>query len=250
MLNLEDNIENNKIKFSEVISSYKKEKQNLIGLLSEKTLHAIIKKYICNEEIHHEVKLGSYYADIFYNDIVCEVQTRNLNKLREKLDYYLSKYEVYIIYPIVHTKYLSWIDTLTSEVSEFRKSPKTGKFSDCFYELYKIKMYLNNPKLHVRLMLIDCEEYRNLDGWSKDKKRGSTRFERLPLRLIDELNLYDKSSYDYFLKQLPSTFTNNDVKKILKIDIKYARLATNIFLHLGLISENGKIGKMNIYKKA
>lgn len=250
MLNLEDNIEVHKVKFDEVISSYKKEKQNIIGVLSEKTLHAIIKKYICEDELYHEAKLGVYYADIFYNDCVCEIQTRNLNKLREKLEYYLPQYEVYVIYPIVHTKYLSWIDTSTNEVSDLRKSPKTGGFSDCFFELYKIKMYLDNPKLHIKLLLIDCDEYRNLDGWSTDKKRGSTRFDRFPKQLVDELLLYDKSHYDYFLNKLPMKFTNQDVKKILKIDIKYARLATNIFLYLGLIYVDSKSGKMNVYKKS
>ena len=68
----------------------------------------------------------------------------NAPKLRRKLDTFLKYYPVTIVYPIVHTKYLYWIDEETGEISSKRKSPKTGTIYDAVPELYKIKMYLNN----------------------------------------------------------------------------------------------------------
>lgn len=238
----------NKKRFGEIIDKYKKEDTTKIGTLSEKTLHAILKKYLCENEEYHEVKVGTYYADIFYDSKIIEIQTRGLNKLRPKLEYYLNDYDVTIVYPITHYKYLSWINQETGEVTERRKSPKVGKISDVFFELYKIKMFINHPNLHFHILLIDCDELRNLDGWSKDKKKGSSRYERIPIKLVDEMIFKEKKDYLYFLDNLPNEFTNDDLKKSLNINIKYATLATNIFSYMGLISVVGKKGKKNIYR--
>ena len=236
-------------RFQEIIKEYKKDSTHRIGTLSEKSLHAILKKYLCEDEACHEVKIGQFYADIFKDEKILEIQTRALNKLRPKLDYYLDRFSVTIVYPITHYKYLSWINPETGEASEKRKSPKVGKISDIFYELYKIKMYMNHPNLKLHVILVDCDEIRNLDGWSRDKKRGSSRYERIPIRLVDEKLFTSKEDYLYFLKDVPSEFTNDDLKKALKINIKYATIATNIFSYMGIISVIGKKGKKNIYKK-
>lgn len=237
------------IRFNNIIKTYQKENNTKIGMLSEKTLHAIIKKYLCEDSSFHEQKIGSYYADIFSDGEIIEIQTRSLNKLRPKLDYYLDKYKVTVVYPIVHYKYLMWIDHESGEISERRKSPRVGKIADCFFELYKIKMYLNHPNLKIKILLIDCDEYRNLNGWSKDKKRGSTRYERIPIKLIDEVDFNSPEDYNLFLNNLPDEFTNEDLKKELKIQLKYATIATNIFKHLNLIEVKNKIGRKNLYSK-
>ena len=108
---------------------------------------------------------------------------------------------------------------------------------------------MNHPNLKLHVILVDCDEIRNLDGWSRDKKRGSSRYERIPIRLVDEKLFTSKEDYLYFLKDVPSEFTNDDLKKALKINIKYATIATNIFSYMGLVSVIGKKGKKNIYKK-
>ena len=48
-------------------------------------------------------------------------------------------------------------------------------------------MYLDNPNLHLCLVLIDADEYLLLNGWSRDRKKGSSRFDRIPVELVDEL---------------------------------------------------------------
>lgn len=236
------------IRFKKIIDEYQKTQSNKIGTLSERTLHAVLKKYLCENEEYHEVKVGSFYADICHDGKIIEIQTRAFNKLRPKLDYFLKDHKVTICYPITHYKFLSWINLETGEVSEKRKSPKVGKFCDAFYELYKIKMYLDNPNLSIHLMLIDCDEYRNLNGWSKDKKKGSDREERIPSKLVSELVINSIDDYRYFLQGVSDKFTNEELRKSLKINIRYATLATNIFQHIGLLTVDGKTGKKNIYK--
>ena len=52
-----------------------------VGTLGEKTLHAVIKRMIEPDMSRHEVKLGSFVADVLNDRGVFEVQTRNLHKL-------------------------------------------------------------------------------------------------------------------------------------------------------------------------
>lgn len=145
--------------------------QNGIGTLSEKTIHAVLKHYYSSNPLEQEQKVNSYVADILIGSHIIEIQTRNFNTLRRKLEAFLPYYEVTIVYPIAHIKWLRWINESTGEISAKRKSPKTGTKYQVFKELYKIKSYLDHPNLHLRIVLLDVEEYRLLNGWSQDKKR-------------------------------------------------------------------------------
>ena len=53
------------IRFKKIIDEYQKNQSNKIGTLSERTLHAVLKKYLCENEEYHEVKVGSFYADTY-----------------------------------------------------------------------------------------------------------------------------------------------------------------------------------------
>ena len=59
--------------------------RNGIGVLSEITIHSVIKRFIEPNEALQEVKVGDYYADIKNDDGIFEVQTRSFNRLRAKL---------------------------------------------------------------------------------------------------------------------------------------------------------------------
>ena len=115
-----------------------------IGTLSEKTVHAVLKKYLVPNENCHEIKCGRYVADILIDGEIMEIQTANFNRLRDKLKEFLKDKEVTIVYPIPHIKWLIWIDEKTGEVSEKRRSPKKGSYYEVFHELYKIKMFLKD----------------------------------------------------------------------------------------------------------
>ncbi|MFR2511159.1 MAG: hypothetical protein ACLS9K_02715 [Lachnospira eligens] len=152
-----------------------------IGTLSEKTLHAVLKMYYEPDEDNHEVAIDGYYADIYNEHGIIEIQTRQLNKLRDKLSVFLNEYQVRVVYPMPYEKYLSWIEPETGDITSRRKSPKRCSMYDAMFELYKIKAFLKNPNLKVTLLLIDIEEYKLLNGWSYDKKRGSVRYDRILL---------------------------------------------------------------------
>ena len=131
-----------------------------IGTLSEKTLHAVLKLYYEPDEDKHEVAMSGYYADVYNDKGIIEIQTRQLNKLRDKLSVFLQDYHVTVVYPLPFNKWLSWVNPDNGEVQGRRKSPRHFTEYDAFYELYKIKSYLKNPNLSINLVLMDMEEYK------------------------------------------------------------------------------------------
>lgn len=225
-----------------------REKQG-IGTLQEKTVHAVLKKFYEPDISHQEIKIGNFVADIFRAEEIIEVQTRNFNSMRRKLDFFLEKYPVTIVYPIPHTKWLYWIDEETGTVTDKRKSPKTGSPYDAYFELYKIKPYLTHPNLHLCLVLIDVEEYRLLNGWSRDKKKGATRYDRIPLKLVDEFYIGGPSEYGCLIPDdLPLLFTSKDFAKKAKISPRVAGLALNILNSINAVSRVGKRGNTFLYE--
>ncbi|MBB5196227.1 hypothetical protein [Anaerocolumna cellulosilytica] len=223
---------------------------NSIGTLSEKTVHAVLKNYLAADETCHEVKIDNYYADIFCDKGILEIQTRNFDKLRKKLDVFLKNYSVTIVYPIAYKKWLRWINEESGEISPPRKSPKTGTPYMIFPELYKIKSYLLHPNLHLQLVLIDIEEYRYLNGWSKDKKKGSERCDGIPTDLVQEI--YIDIPLDY-LQLIPDTlgdtFTSRDYKIASKLSQNHASTALNILYHVGAVKRIGKDKRAYLYSR-
>lgn len=223
--------------------------KNGIGTLQEKTVHAVLKRFYEPDIAHQEFRIGKYVADIFRGDEIIEIQTRNFNAMRRKLDLFLEQYPVTIVYPIIHTKWLYWIDETTGEVSKKRKSPKVGTTFDAYFELYKIKQYLTHPNLHLCLILIDAEEYRLLNGWSRDKKRGSTRYDRIPVKLVDEFYMDSPKEYGCMIPEnLPEPFSSKDFAGCAKIPQGHAQLALNILNYTGAVTRVGKKGNSYLYQ--
>jgi hypothetical protein len=221
-----------------------------IGLLREKTLHAVLKDYFEPDRDYHEVKLGTHYADIFRDGCVTEIQTRSLDRLREKLRALLPLYRVKVVYPIPATKYLIWMDPESGALAPARKVPKRGSFYDAGRELSRILELLGHPNLTVQLLLIDMEEYRLRNGRSKDKKRGSARYDRIPLALRDELILSSAETYvSLFPQNLPPCFTAKEFRSATKCGPRVAPALLKVLLQQGIICREGKAGKAYLYKK-
>ena len=222
----------------------------LIGTLAEKTLHAVLKDYYSFSEEEQEVHIGRLYADVLRGDEILEIQTRSFNSLRKKLDVFLEDHDVTVIYPVAKVKWISWIDPVTGEITDRRKSPKTGSRFDAFRELYRIKSYLSNNRLHIKLVLLELTEYRMLNGWSADRKRGSVRFDRVPESLFEEIDIRTKSDYVCLIPDalLDREFRVSDFSKEARISEGSAQLAVNVLGFLGVIARVGKSGRAYVYR--
>ncbi len=220
-----------------------------IGTLSEKSVHAILKNYYEPDEDRQEIPIENYVADIYHEGEIIEIQTRQMNKMRGKLSAFLPLYPVTIVYPIPREKWLIWIDEESGELSKKRKSPLKGNPYMAFIELYKIKMFLKDPNLRLKLVFLDMEEYRLLNGWSKDRKKGSSRYDRIPTRLVEEVEINCLKDYMQFVPyELPERFTSKEFAKAAHIPVRLAQTALNILNYVGVVKHTGNNGRLYLYE--
>lgn len=220
-----------------------------IGTLSEKTLHAILKHYYEPDEDCQEIPIGKYYADIYRNGEIIEIQTAQFNRMRDKLEAFLPEYSTTIVYPISHIKWLHWVDEETGEVKESRKVPRKGKVYDVFPELYKIKMHLKHPNLHLRILLLEMEEYKLLNGWGPQKKNHASKYDRIPIRVCEEVILDKKEDYMQLVPfDLEEEFTSKEFAKAAHIPQSQATVVLNILDHLEVVVRVGKRGNAYLYR--
>lgn len=247
---LEDMEENRRYfdEIADLLLSREKE-ENGFGTLQEKTIHEVIKDFYCYDHDFQEQKRGRYIADIAIGDHIWEIQTRAFEKLRGKLSAFLEQYHVTVIYPVPVEKKIYWLDQETGAITGGRRSPRKGSAYDVFRELYKIRPFLSNPNLSIHIFLMDMEEYKLLNGWSRDRKKGSTRYDRLPGKLRDILRLTCREDYLCFLPEgLPEEFTSKDLAGCARIPIDKAQTCLLILRDLGIVELIGKKGRSNLHR--
>lgn len=221
-----------------------------IGTLSEKTVHSVLKKYYETNCNNHEIKIDGFVADICNGHEIIEIQTRGFDRLRKKLDVFLNNYPVTIVYPVPYIKWIRWINPLSGEITQPRKSPIRGTPYIIFPELYKIKSFLLSPNLSIKIVLLNLEEYRFLDGWSDDKKKGSTKCDRIPLELIQEINIRTTEDYSLLIPEaLKEEFTSKDYKNASGLSKAASSTAVHILNHVGIIERRGKLGRAYLYSR-
>lgn len=208
-----------------------------IGILGEKTLHATLKLWLDDDPTHHEIPLpqGSV-ADIFDGERIIEIQTANFTALRKKLEKLLDTYPVTVVHPLVRVKWVSWIDPVTGEITKPRRSGRRGSFTDAGKQLIYLLPLLGHPNLTVRLVLLDVEEQRLLDGWGNGGKRGCHRAERLPLALGESVTLTSPADYAALLPpELPTPFTATQFGKAARLQGRNLQGTLKVLVALGVL---------------
>ena len=221
-----------------------------IGTLSEKTVHSVMKNYCDPNENNHEIKVDGYVADICNGNEIIEIQTRSFDRLRKKLSVFLNHYPVTIVYPVPYIKWIRWVNPQTGEITQPRKSPRKGTPYIIFPELYKIKGFLEKPNLRIKIVMLNMEEYRFLDGWSQDKKKGSSRCDRIPTDLVQEIYISETKDYKQLIPEsLKEEFTSKDYKKASGLSLGASNLAVHILNYVGVIERIGKKGRAYLYTR-
>ena len=220
-----------------------------IGTLQEKTLHAILKDYYAPLKDMQEIPVDGYVADIYTGTEIIEIQTAQFNRLRSKLECFLPNYPVTIVYPVPKIKYLLWIDEETGECSKPRKSTVKGSVYRAFYELYKIKQYLPDKNLKLCFPILEIEEYRLLNGWSRDKKKGSSRYDRIPKALLGEVRFERIEDYVQLIPyDLEEPFTAKDFAGAIGERKDIAGNVLHVLNYLHVVKKKKKKGNAYLYK--
>ncbi len=225
-----------------------------IGTYAEKRMHRIIKRFVLDDPSCHEISVGGrFIADVLSEGNIWEIQTGSFFPLQKKISYYVSRtdYHVTVVHPVPCRKYLVWIDPETGEAGRRRASPKKPGIESALPELVYISDMLSSGRVSLRLLLIEEEEYRFLDGYGKDRKKHSSRYERLPAALLDDITVDFPSGAGVWLPgDLPSPFTAAEFGKALKLKGRDVYKGIIVLEKAGLVTKAGKRGRAQEWNKA
>ena len=233
-----------------------------IGLLAEKRLHSVLKRWVLDDFSCHEIKIEGqgpkprkFVADVLApSGEIFEVQTGKLYPMRAKLAFYMTEtaHPVTVVHPLFAVKYISWLNGETGEIVSRKKSPKKQTPLHALAELKPFLEYLGTPRFSLCLPLLEVDEYRLLDGWGKGGKRGSHRYELIPLSLLDTALLREKADYVALFPddvRLHDPFTAKTFSKVSRLAGYALYDALAVFEALGVIEKCGKIGRAALYQK-
>ncbi len=224
-----------------------------VGTLSEKRLHAAIKAYLSEDTDYHEVGFPDrrFIADVKVDNEIYEVQTGDFAPLKPKIEYYLTSTDctVTVVHPLTRTCWISYLDPLTGELSPRRRSPKSEKAENIFAKLYPLLPYLANPRFRLRLLLIEEYRIRYKNKTVRVGRKRTSRIERVPLSLFEEICLCTPADYLRFLptEKLPVPFTAKDYAAATGIRGIHTYTALHALEALSLISRTGMVGRSRGY---
>lgn len=210
-----------------------------------------MKHYFEPSEDYHEVPYNGFIADIKKEDSITEIETHGFTGLKEKLSAYLPECRVNLVYPVPYRKSVAWIDPKTGDISPKRRSPKKTGIYDVLFECVRILDSVSHPNLTVTAVMLEMDEYRFLNGWSRDRKRGSVRYEMIPTDICEIVELKTDADYaEYIPQSCVEDFTAAEFAKGAGVSVSRVYAVLKVLEARGLIVRSGKRGRCNLYSRA
>ena len=220
---------------------------NHIGTLSEKSIHAQLKQLFQPDPQYHEVKIGRYIADVCVDKKIVEIQTGQLFKLEKKLNFYLeNEYQVTVVYPIPQVNTLHWCDT-EGEIVSSRKTTKKKSLYHIIPELMGITQFVGHPNLVIKVLCLQCQEIRILDGYGKDKKNRATKYAKIMDCILTETVISNPNDVKNLLPKELGRFTAKEFAKHLGLKSRKIYQGIHSLETLGLIEKTGKEKRAGVW---
>jgi len=211
--------------------------------MNEYSLHSAIKNWYSLPEDRFEVRVDGFIVDVVRGALLIEIQTRNFSAIKKKLTRLLENHKVRLVYPIPQRKWIVHVSE-SGEIVRRRKSPKTGRLLDLFYELIRVPNLFKEENFSLEVLIIEEEEVRCNDGRGSWRRRGVSVKDRRVMN-VHSTTLFENEKD--FLRFLPSDltkpFTNKKLAKLSEISINLARKITYCLRKMGAITTVGKEGK-------
>ena len=229
-----------------------------IGLLEEKRLHSVFKRWVCDDFACHEQNVAGrgekkrkFVADVLTREgRIFEIQTAKLYPLLKKMEFYMNEtdHDVTVLHPLIQKKQIFWMQPDTGEIAKPTRSTLRETPLHAIAQLRPFLPYLTSGRLSLCLPAIEVEEYRLLDGWGKGGKRGSHRFELIPVKLFEVYRLSAREDYLTYLPELPAEFTAKEFGKLTRLGGYDLYNALAVYEGLSAVEKCGKRGRAALYR--
>jgi hypothetical protein len=227
----------------------------MIGTLNEKSLHAALKAHYARPGDVMEAVVDGYVIDLVRDELLIEVQTRNLAALKNKLEALLTRHRVLLVYPIAQTKWIVKVaageDQATGACLSRRRSPKRGCCLDVFDELVHIPHLVGHPNLTLELALCAIDEIRCDDGRGRWRRKGVSILDQELLNVLNTVRLTHLADFVALLPEgLAEPFTNRALAEAAGIRLRLAQRVTYALRRMGALRQVGVDGRAHLYRRA
>ena len=223
---------------------------NGIGTLQETSLHAALKDWAAQPGDAIEMKVDGYTIDIVRGETLIEIQTRNFNALKPKLNRLVEKHPVRLIYPIPVEK---WIVRQAGDGQPIsrRKSPRRGRLEHVFLELIRIPHLIAKQNFSIQIVMVREEEIQADDGRGSWRRGGRSILDRRLIEVLETVTFNTPADFGRLLPAgLPDTFTAADLSAAIGGPLTLARKMAYCLSRMGIINPAGKRGRAYLYRKA
>ncbi len=223
-----------------------------IGTYKEKLIHLVLKKYFCDDESCHEVKTAGFVADAATENEIFEIQTRGLYPLKKKLPSYIENTDkkITLILPLVTKKRLVWVDYETGDMTEPKRVSVPRAKNTILREFMWIGHLVDFERVELKIVLIDADEYRLLDGRGADRKIKATKIDKIPKELIDIVTISSKADFAAFFlpPDLPREFRASEFGKATGLIKKGVSAGLRALELLGIVEREKQSGRKVVYR--
>ena len=231
-------------RFAEAVGKALEREKTTIGTLNEKTIHHALKCYYCSDA-DQELRIGDYFADGAGENGIFEIQSANFTYLAKKLPRMLCASHVTVVYPYEKKTRVISISEGTGEILSETKHTDNS-YSKLFLELDRLKAFLTNPNLTVRIAFLEIDKKIYYKSDKRVRRRGMKK-EKCPTRFIGETVLERAEDYGVFLPDgLPEKFTKAELQKLCRTTD--AGLMLSVLEFVGVVERIGKRGRSIEYR--
>lgn len=218
-----------------------------IGSLKETPFHAALKRLVSPPGSRFEVPVDGYVIDVVAPDLLIEVQTRSVGKLRPKLGALLPSHRVRLVIPLAECK---WIEKRgPGGPGARRRSPKRERPLHVFGELVGIADALAHPNLEIETVMTDQLEVREHEPGKAWRRRGWVVKGR-ELIAVNERRLF-KGPADLceLLPPFDEPFTSRELAERAAVPPRLAGQALYTLHRAGELERVGKRGNAYLYRQ-
>jgi len=186
----------------------------MINTWNESLLHEELKEYFSGDSGVTEVPVEGSICDAVLDDgSIVEIQTKNLGKLRAKLEKLLQSRRVTLVYPIARNTLIETYEP-SGILKTRRKSPKHGTIFQLFEELTGIWHLVGHPGFTVTAIFTDTLELRIADGTGSWRRKGIRISDRKLVKMHETVEIRTLEDLSAIVpNEVPEVFTVSDLSR-------------------------------------
>ncbi len=168
----------------------------------------------------------------------------------KKLEAFLPDAHVRIVFPLISKKTIVWIDPDTGDLMRSARGVRRDDIYTLVRQLLYILEFLSDEHLSVTAVTLEADDYRLLNGYGRDRKKGAEKLDLVPTRLVDiETFSFPNSLARCVPSTLGEVFTREEFAAATHLRGRALWAVLRVLTELRLIKRESDDGRRHRYSR-